>query len=210
MLKLAGRSLSNLAEFVHGRARASAGKNQHRSQDVLVVVQVALALVLLVSSGLMIRTFQNLRSVEPGFTDPATVQTVRSPCPNDVRGARTAARMQRANSRAVGCDPRRDVGRLHRSLPMQDGQPASLSRRRIVTYATDELPPGRRIKWISPGLFQTFGTPLLAGRDFEWAEFASQRNVALVSESFARETWNTVEGAVGKRIRIGTTGPGKK
>jgi hypothetical protein len=43
----------------------------------LVVVQVALALVMLVGSGLMIRTFQNLRGVEPGFTDPAGVQTVR-------------------------------------------------------------------------------------------------------------------------------------
>src|SRR6185503_11973681 len=46
-------------------------------QNALVVVHVALALVMLVSAGLMIRTFQNLRSVEPGFTDPATVQTVR-------------------------------------------------------------------------------------------------------------------------------------
>jgi hypothetical protein len=51
------------------------------------------------------------------------------------------------------------------------------------------------------------GTPLLAGRDFDWQEIESQRNVAMVSETFARETWNTVEGALGKRIRIGSDGP---
>jgi hypothetical protein len=47
----------------------------------------------------------------------------------------------------------------------------------------------------------------LAGRDFDWQEMSSQRNVAIVSESLARETWNTVEGAVGKRIRIFAEGP---
>jgi hypothetical protein len=82
ILRLVGRRLSNLAGLVHGGGRwASAGKNQYRAQNALVVVQVALALVMLVSSGLMIRTFQNLRSVEPGFTDPATVQTVRLALP---------------------------------------------------------------------------------------------------------------------------------
>src|SRR6185369_7540131 len=67
-----------LPEFVLGGARwASEDKSQNRSQGVLVVLQVALALVLLVSFGLMIRTFQNLRSVDPGFMDPATIQTMR-------------------------------------------------------------------------------------------------------------------------------------
>jgi predicted lysophospholipase L1 biosynthesis ABC-type transport system permease subunit len=50
------------------------------------------------------------------------------------------------------------------------------------------------------------GTPLLAGRDFDWQEILNQRNVAMVSEAFARETWNTVDSAVGKRIRIGSDG----
>jgi hypothetical protein len=48
---------------------------------VFVVAQVALALVLTVSAALMIRTFQALRDVDPGFTDPATIQTVRVPLP---------------------------------------------------------------------------------------------------------------------------------
>src|SRR5262249_12783678 len=69
--KLAGAKFSlHLPEFLRGGGRSSAGKGQHRSQNALVVAQVALALVLLVSSGLMIRTFQNMRTVRPGFTDP--------------------------------------------------------------------------------------------------------------------------------------------
>src|SRR5688572_3935912 len=75
-----------------------------------------------------------------------------------------------------------------------------------VTYESGQLPPSRRLMGISPGLLRTLGTPLLAGRDVDWAELHEQRNVALVSEGFAREAWNTVEGAVGKRIDVGGDG----
>ena len=63
MLSGAGRS--------HGVSR-----ERHRARNSLVVMQVALALVLLVASGLMIRTFQTLRDVDPGFTDPEQIQTL--------------------------------------------------------------------------------------------------------------------------------------
>ena len=83
----------SLAEFVRGGGRsASAGRSQHRSQNVLVVVQVALALVLLISSGLMIRTFHNMRNVQPGFTDPASVQSVRVSCPSGTSRNPSASR----------------------------------------------------------------------------------------------------------------------
>ena len=59
-----------------GRA-LSQSREQHRARNVLVVVQVALALVLLICSGLMIRTFRALMHVQPGFTAPDSVQTFR-------------------------------------------------------------------------------------------------------------------------------------
>ena len=72
------RSAWSVPQFVRGGGRwASAAQSQYRSQNALVVVQVALALVLLITSGLMIRTFQNLRSVDPGFAHPENIQTVR-------------------------------------------------------------------------------------------------------------------------------------
>ena len=55
----------------------SQSRERHRARNTLVVVQVALALVLLVGSGLMIRTFQALRNVQPGFTRPEEVQLLR-------------------------------------------------------------------------------------------------------------------------------------
>ena len=70
-----------------------------------------------------------------------------------------------------------------------------------------ELPPPRTIKLISPGLFRTLGTPLVAGRDLNWVEIYEQRNVTLVSESLAREEWNSAADAIGKRMHIGISGP---
>ena len=67
-----------IATALHGMGRASSqSKERHRASNILVVAQVALALILLISSGLMIRTFQALRNVEPGFTKPESMQIFR-------------------------------------------------------------------------------------------------------------------------------------
>jgi predicted permease len=78
-LKYAGPRAS-LALRSGGRA-ASASRERHRARSILVVGQVAMALVLLVSAGLMIRTFQALRTVEPGFTDAQHLQVMRISIP---------------------------------------------------------------------------------------------------------------------------------
>jgi putative ABC transport system permease protein len=196
ILRVAGQRFSNLAEFVHGGGRwASAGRNQYRSQNALVVVQVALALVMLVSSGLMIRTFQNLRSVEPGFTDPATVQTVRLSMPGSTEPERLVLTQEQILERLAAI-PGITSAAYATALPMEAAVD-SIVAPEDERYESGELPPTRRIMGISPGFLRTLGTPLLAGRDFDWAELREQRNVALVSESFARETWNSIEGALG-------------
>ena len=111
----------SLAESVRGGSRwASAGRSQHRSQNALVVVQVALALVLLISSGLMIRTFHNLRNVQPGFTDPATVQTVRiSLSAVDVPEPERVTRMQRDILDRLAAIPGVTSAAFIDSLPME-------------------------------------------------------------------------------------------
>ncbi|HYK60050.1 MAG TPA: ABC transporter permease [Bryobacteraceae bacterium] len=208
--KLAGpKSGWSLLQFVRGGGRwASAGNSQHRSQNVLVVVQVALALVLLISSGLLIRTLQNLRNVDPGFAHPEAIQTARIYMPPAMiaepdRMVRTQAQILERLEAIPGVTSAAYVD----SLPMDGGGGISV----IVaaedkTYPAGELPPTRAMKMISPGLFRTLETRLIAGRDVDWMDLYNQRNVALASESFARETWNTVAGAIGKRIKLGTTG----
>jgi predicted permease len=62
-------------------------------------------------------------------------------------------------------------------------------------------PPNRHVRFVSPGMFQTLGTPLVAGRDFTWTDLYDSREVTIVSENLAREIWGSPEGALGKRIR---------
>ena len=210
IMRLAGRRFAgNIAEFVHGGGRgASASRKQQRSQNALVVVQVALALVMLVSAGLMIRTFQNLRSVEPGFTDPATVQTLRINIPNTTaRDPERLVQLQMQIRERLAVIPGVTSAAYTGSLPMDGDGGGNVVYVEDQPYPADAFPPSRRIKRVSPGALETLGTPLLAGRDFDWQEISNQRNVAMVSESFARETWNTVDGAIAKRIRIGAEGP---
>ena len=60
-----------------GGRTVSQSREAHRARNTLVVLQTALAMVLLISSGLMIRTFQALRHIQPGFSDPGGLQTLR-------------------------------------------------------------------------------------------------------------------------------------
>ena len=192
-------------EFVHGVSRwASAGRSQHRSQNALVVIQVAFALVLTVSSGLMIRTFQNLRNVQPGFTDPATVQSVRiSVSAVEVPEPDRVTRMQRDILDRLAAIPGVTSAAFVNTLPTE--QFSAVVAAEGKDYGPKGIPPARTIKFMSPGALQTLGTPLLVGRDFTWEELYTQRNVAMVSESFARGEWSTVAGAIGKRVLVGTS-----
>ena len=70
-------------------------------------------------------------------------------------------------------------------------------------YAEGQVPPLRRFKFVTPGFFQTMGTPLVAGRDLTWTDLEQRRNVAIVSENMARELWHDPAAAIGKRIREG-------
>src|SRR5581483_8118992 len=81
-LKYAGPRIS--AALRSAGRTASASRERHRARNILVVGQVALALVLLVSAGLMIRTARALRTLDPGFTDAEHVQTVRIAIPSSL------------------------------------------------------------------------------------------------------------------------------
>jgi putative ABC transport system permease protein len=73
--------------------------------------------------------------------------------------------------------------------------------------AADTIPPLRRFLRTAPGTFRTLGTPLAAGREYEWADLHQKRPVVLISENFAREYWGTAAAAIGKRIRESPNDP---
>src|SRR6185437_8092431 len=190
MLKLAGGRLnSGLREG--GRAQTQS-RERHRMRSTLVVVQVALALVLLICSGLMIRTFRALELVNPGFTDPTMLQTFRISVPqtqiSDKQRDKLIHMDQDMMNRLAALPGVHSVA-LTSSVPMSGYDSNDLIYAQERTYRQGEIPPLRRFEWLSPGFFQTMGTPLLAGRDFTWQDNYDKLPVAIISENFAREYW---------------------
>ena len=184
-----------------GGRGGSPGRERHRLRNGLVVGQVALALVLLVGSGLMVRTFQALRNVSPGFEDPASVLTFRVAIPS-----------------AVAEDPFEAFGLLEGMLREIRALPGVASAGAASTVPLDnfdssdplflesrpvdpgQVPPIRRFVWTVPGHFEAMGIPVVAGRDLSWEDFEVRRPVVVLSESLAREVWGDPAAALGERV----------
>ena len=187
-----------------GGRSLSESRKRHRSRSFLVIAQVALALVLLISSGLMIRTFRALTGVDPGFVAPSQLQTFRIDIPSaHVKEEERVMRLQEEILHKLEAVPGVSSVGLSMSLPL-DGNgwfdPVFLKER---AYAPGELQL-KRFKFAAPGYFKSLGTPLLAGRDFTWNDNYRKLPVAVISEKVAREYWPNPSSALGKQIRVTT------
>ena len=190
------------AVFSGGARTSSAGRDRQRARQTLVVGQVAMALVLLVSALLMIRTFWQLRNVEPGFADPAHVETMRISIPQSlVPDAVLVTHMQNNIADKILALPGvRSVG-FAAAAPMDNNDP---NWDQILIEGRDyqkSEPPLYLYNYVAPGYFKTMGTRLVAGLDFTWTDVYNLRPMVLVSESFARQSWGSASAAVGKRLR---------
>jgi putative ABC transport system permease protein len=185
-----------------GGRTASASRSRHRARNTLVIVQVALALVLLVAAGLMIRTFQALRHVDPGFTRPAEVQTLRLSIPeSQVKDDEAVVRMHQAIVNRIAAVPGVGSVALASTITMSGEGWHDPLYAQDRTYEESKLPPIRMFHFVSPGYMQAMGASLVAGRDFTWTDAYQRRPVAMVSENLARELWGQPEAAIGKRVR---------
>ena len=185
------------------------GPRQLRAQNALVVTQVALAFVLLVASGLMIRSFFALRAVTPGFTHPEWIQTVRIAIPEALTPDTGAGNPHAIRNSRTGFPPfpASTAAGFASGLPMESEYRNGILIDVEGKTSADQISPNRAVKRISPGLLAAQGTRLVAGRDFTWEDVFGQRRVALVSENMARENWGEPANALGKRIRQGRDGP---
>jgi predicted permease len=204
IFKYAGERLAiGLRQDARG---ASQSREQHRARSVLVVVQVALALVLLICSGLMARTFVALARVQPGFTAPAEIQTFVLSVPEaEVADDQNVVRRFEEILRKVEAVPGVSSVGLSSAIPMDGNDSMDPVFAEDHNYKPGEMAALRRFKWISPGFFKTMGTPLVAGRDLTWTEVHNMTPVTLVSENVAREMWHSPSAALGKRVRTGST-----
>jgi putative ABC transport system permease protein len=189
-----------------GERSSSAGRAQLRARHMLVVVQVSLSLVLLVASGLMIRTLLSLRAVDPGFAHPDQVQLLRLTVPRTLvdEDPERVFGMQRDILDRVANIPGVSAASLASAAPME---PYISANKIFVEHQPQTDAPTRRFKFVFPRYFATVGTPMVAGRDFEWTDLNQRRAVAVISENMARELWRNPTAAVGKRIRENPDGP---
>jgi len=202
VLKYRRAALTNALK--EGGRGGSAGREKHRARNTLVVAQIALALLLLVGSGLMVRSFQALRNVDPGFRNPEEVLLVRLSIP----GAQVE-------------DPV-EVTQTHQLIAERISQIPGVASVGSATSVTmdgwdsndpvfvegfpvpeGQIPDIRRFKWVSDGYFETMQIPVLAGRPLEWRDSYELNKVVMVTENFAREYWNSPADAIGKRISTG-------
>jgi predicted permease len=191
-----------------GGRTATGSRERHRVRNVLVVTQVALALVLLVSSGLMIRTSLALRGVEPGFTEPATIQTVRISIPGPlVAEPERVARLQNDIVDGLSALPGVTSVGYASVMHMEGlGTPWDAILPEGAPEVGTGMPPPRVFKGVSPGFFATTGTRFIVGRDYDWADLYGRRPFVVISENLARELWGTPQQALGKRVRASLPG----
>ena len=191
-----GSAATVLAES--GRTVTDGPRRQY-TRNALVVSQVALALVLLIASGLMVRTVVALQEVHPGFVRPAEVQTFRLDLPPGVVGdAGEFARLhERIVERLEQVPGVVSVG-LASSITMDGDDNTNPFQ---VEDAPVADPPLRRFKTVGPGYVETMGNRIVAGRAITWDDVHNARPVLVVSETLAREYWGSAERAIGERAR---------
>jgi predicted permease len=187
-----------------GGRSLSESRQRHRSRSFLVIAQVALALVLLISSGLMIRTFRALTGVDPGFVAPSQLQTFQVDIPDtQVKEPERVIRLQEDILHKLEAIPGVASASLSMSVPLDGNQWSDPIFVKDRAYSPGEMQL-HRFRFAAPGFFKTLGTPLLAGRDFTWNVTYNKLPVAIVSEKVAREYWPDPASALGKQIRVST------
>ncbi len=190
-------------ELANGlRPQGTAAAGSSRLHGGLVVAEVALALMLMIGAGLVIRSLERLVRVDPGF-EPERLLAVSFTFPNHRYPERAAAEAAYAALlERVRALPGVESAATIKTLPLaQEGE------RFTFTLADEPAPaPGSELMaqafMVSPGLFLTLGTPLLAGRDFTLDDDREAPRVVLVSQAFARRHFPGVD-PVGKRLRVG-------
>jgi predicted permease len=170
---------------------------------------MALALVLLAGSGLMVRSFQALRSVDPGFADPEEVLTFRVTIPDaEVADPVVMAQTHQEILRRVQAVPGVASAALSSSVTMDGWDSNDPLESEDHPVDPGQLPPIRRYKWIGPGYFATMGNPMVAGRDLTWQEVNDRAKVVVLSENLARTEFGDPAAAIGKRVRQTGIGEG--
>ena len=195
-------SRTPLVETLKDGGRGSTGAGHRRVQRLLVVAEIALALILSVGAGLMIRSFAELQRTSPGF-DPGHLLTfeVALPIASYKEDARVRGFYDALVQKLEAVPGVRSVG-LTLSLP-----PDLLQVTDNFMVEGQVLPPNQSapvgpVVMVSDALFATLGVPLIRGRMFDARDEAGRAPTVIVNEALAGKYFPGVD-AVGRRLKIG-------
>jgi len=196
-------STTDLNSVLRDEGRGNTGSQRAASsQNLLVVAQVALSMILLMGSGLLIRSFLQLLDVNPGF-DPSNVLTMRINLPPSRYGTNPQmVSFYNETLRQMQSLPGVSAAAISSALPptptrsgpiLAEGQPiVPIAQRPVVTIQT-----------ISPDYAKVMRVPLERGREFTAEDNQTTATVAMVNQAFVQRYWRN-ENPIGKHILLGT------
>jgi predicted permease len=181
--------------------RSMSGGHSSKVRKILVASEVALAIVLLIGAGLLMRTFLNLRAVDAGF-DPHNVLTMNVSVAGQAEYVGAGREnLYRSIVRTIEALPGVRSAALINHVPLAGdvwGFPVGVEGR--------PMPTGQEIRAVyrvaGPNYFATMRVPVLKGREFDDHDTAGAPPAIVVNETFAKQQWPR-ESAIGKRIAVG-------
>jgi putative ABC transport system permease protein len=196
-------SRTELNETLKEGGRSGAGGvHRGRIRNVLIVSEVALALMLLVGAGLLLKSFSRLLSVDPGF-DPSNVLTMNVSLPQ--RGyeeTQKRANFYHETVQRISTLPGVETASAVSILPLSPTTQSGTTTAENSVVGPDDVGVEADWRWTTPDYFKTMGATLLRGRSFTEEDKEGTPLVAIVDESFARRFYPN-EDAIGKRIKRG-------
>ncbi len=206
--------LAPALRYTRSRALASVGHTsrggteepaRRRARNVLVVTQTALALILLVGSGLLARSFARLTSTSLGF-DPRDVVTFRVALPeSDYKDDASIRNFQDTLITRLRAIPGVASSGAVTILPIANSAPGTAHEFEGRPLASNQLPPMVHYKYVGRGYFETMHIPMVRGRDFDANDFKGEVHSIIANQALADLYWPGQD-PVGKRIRLSSDG----
>jgi predicted permease len=184
-LRMSGGNPQEILKAGSGGPGASEGKKYDRLRSTLVVVEIALACVLLVGAGLLLRSFLRVLDVDLGF-EPSRAAAISVDSADGGNMAKQAATWQEVVRRASAI-PGVEVAGISDNLPMSRNRSWGIAAKGEQKAAAEFVSVFVYI--VSPGYLKAMGMRLREGRDISWEDFANNRNVVIINETVARRLW---------------------
>jgi predicted permease len=191
---------------VHHSGRGGTDEpGRRRARNALVVLQTAMALVLLVGSGLLIRSFTKLMATDLGFS-PTNVMTFRVALPTtDYRDDAAVIAFVNRLVHTLEEKPGVEAAGATSILPLAQNTPGTAHDFDGRPAAPGQLPPMVHYKVVGPGYFRTMQTRVRAGRDFNSGDFAATARSVIANQAIVDLYWPGQE-PIGKRVRLAAAG----